>query len=136
MIELTNRGVVAGDKRSIKFKVFESDTAQFMTEVIHPFYSTFALGRDIEWTCRQFVLDIKELDEEGIGTFLNIEHLSPALHGEDVIITATVSLIEKNVLNCIFEAKVKDRMIAKGSQGQKVIAKSRVEEIIKALKNG
>ena len=49
-----------------------------MFKNVHPFYSTFALGRDVEWACRQFVLEMKEEDEEGIGTFLNITHKSPA----------------------------------------------------------
>jgi predicted thioesterase len=56
--------------------VEQTDLATFETGNVHPFYSTFALGRDAEWTCRQFVLQMKEDDEEGIGTFLNIRHKS------------------------------------------------------------
>ncbi len=59
-----------GDSTVLFFEVKESDLAQFNGELVHPFYSTFALGRDAEWTCRQFVLNMKEEDEEGIGTFL------------------------------------------------------------------
>ena len=60
-----------GDKVSLEFLVKDNDLAAFQGEMVHPFYSTFALGRDAEWTCRQFVLEMKESDEEGIGTFLN-----------------------------------------------------------------
>ena len=60
--------------------------AAFGGEVVHEVYATFALARDAEWTTRQFVLDMRDDDEEGIGTFLSIEHKSPALWGRRLII--------------------------------------------------
>ena len=46
-----------GDVKVIRKRVVDSDLAEFETGVVHPFYGTFALGRDVEWACRQFVLD-------------------------------------------------------------------------------
>src|SRR5436190_4038 len=71
-----------GDSKQITHLVGDGDLAIFETGMVHPFYATFALGRDAEWACRQFVLEMKEADEEGIGVFLNIQHHSPALLGE------------------------------------------------------
>jgi len=123
-----------GDKVSLEFLVKDNDLAAFQGEMVHPFYSTFALGRDAEWTCRQFVLEMKESDEEGIGTFLNIKHVSPALLGETVKITATVKLLSGNKINCDFQVCVGERIIAEGEQGQAILKKEKVQYLISSLK--
>jgi hypothetical protein len=111
-----------------------ADCAAFNSGLVHPVYATFALGRDAEWACRLFVLEMKEEKEEGIGTFLNISHKSPALIGSKVEFTATVKSIHKNEIICTFIAKVGDRIIAEGEQGQKIIAKEKLEKLFEGLK--
>lgn len=118
-----------GDSTVLFFEVKESDLAQFNGELVHPFYSTFSLGRDAEWTCRQFVLNMKEEDEEGIGTFLNIRHKSPALLGETVCINAIIDVIDGNRIDCSFRVEVGNRLIAEGEQGQRILKKSKIMEI-------
>ena len=100
---------------------------------MHPVYATFALGRDAEWVCRLFVLEMKEEDEEGIGTFLKIEHLSPAILNSEVIVEATLKAVEGNSVLCSFEARVGDRIIAKGETGQKVLKKEKLEMLFNNL---
>ena len=123
-----------GDTVTLDFLVEEADLAAFQGEMVHPFYSTFALGRDAEWTCRQFVLNMKESDEEGIGTFLNIKHVSPALLGETVQIIATIVALSGNKINCSFTVRVGDRIIAEGEQGQAILKKEKVQNLISSLK--
>ena len=123
-----------GDVRQIAKVVEAADLATFETGNVHPFYSTFALGRDAEWACRQFVLEMKEDDEEGIGTFLNIAHKSPAMLGDEVEIVATLTEIEVNAVNCTFVVKVGDRVVAEGSQGQKILKKEKVERLIQQIR--
>lgn len=110
--------------------------ATFETGNVHPFYSTFALGRDVEWACRQFVLNMKDADEEGIGTFLHINHKSPAMLGDTVIISAIVSNLHGNTIDCDFTVVVGDRLVAEGMQGQKILKKEKVERIISDLRRG
>jgi predicted thioesterase len=116
--------------------VEQADLATFETGNVHPFYSTFALGRDAEWTCRQFVLQMKEDDEEGIGTFLNIRHKSPAMLGDTVEFIATVSLLEGHQIDCSFVAKVGDRIVAEGEQGQKILKKEKLDRLVNQIING
>lgn len=125
---------VLGDKKTLQFTVGEQDLAAFETGVVHEFYGTFALGRDVEWTCRQFVLDMKEDDEEGIGTFLNIKHHSPALLGEHVTIEAEVILAEMHTLDCAFTVKVGERLVASGTQGQKILKKEKIQRMVVSIK--
>lgn len=103
--------------------------------MVHDFYGTFALGRDAEWTCRQFVLEMKEDGEEGIGTFLNIRHQSPALLGETVEISAEIIRLEGNSIDCSFEVKVGDRLIATGTQGQKILKLEKLARLVEGIRS-
>lgn len=122
-----------GDKKTYSKLVSESDTAKFETGTVHELYSTFALGRDAEWCTRLFVIDMKEYDEEGIGTFLEIQHLSAAPVGSEVNFTATIESISGNTVVCSFEAKVFSRLIATGRTGQKILKKVKLDQIINSL---
>lgn len=122
-----------GDTKTFTRTVRAEDCAAFDSGPVHPVYATFALARDAEWCCRLFVLDMKEEDEEGIGTSISVEHRSPAMAGAVVIFTATVSNIRGNELTCTYEARVGDRVIAHGEQVQKILKKARLEELFRSL---
>ena len=124
-----------GDKITLEFTVEANDIASFNNEEVHPFYSTFALGRDAEWTCRQFVLKMKEADEEGIGTFLNIRHLSPAMIGSRVQIESVIVNLKGNQIDCEWEARIGDRVIAQGEQGQKILKHDKVQRLKELASN-
>ena len=70
-----------GDRKIYRTIVRENDQAIFHGELLHPVCSTFALARDMEWSSRLFFIDMKEADEEGVGTRLCIDHHSPAFVG-------------------------------------------------------
>jgi fluoroacetyl-CoA thioesterase len=105
------------------------DVASFNEEIVHPVCATFALAREIEWTTRQFVLDMIEADEEGIGTSLSIDHKSPAFVGEEIIFTAKIDQLNNHELICSYEAKVNDRTIAIGKTGQKILKREKINAI-------
>jgi predicted thioesterase len=123
-----------GSTKTFTKLVLNEDCASFESGNVHPVYATFALGRDAEWACRLFVLEMKEAHEEGIGTFLTINHKSPALVGSKVLFTATVKSIHKNEIICTYKAQVGDRIIAEGEQGQKIIAKQKLDALFDSLK--
>lgn len=123
-----------GDKKYYQKVVHENDVATFESGEVHPFYGTFALARDAEWSSRLFVLEIREADEEGIGTFVNINHLSPAVVGDEVSFTAMLTKVYKNEVVCEIEVRVGDRLIAKGKTGQKVIKRVKLDTLYKSLK--
>ena len=120
-----------GDQKEFRKVVQPDDVAAFEGKVVHAVCSTFALARDIEWTTRQFVLDMVDEDEEGIGTKLSIEHKSPAFVGEEIIFTAWIDRLSDNELICSYEAKVNDRLIATGNTGQKILKKEKIKTIFK-----
>ena len=118
-----------GDQKKYAKVVQSNDVAAFHGEVLHAVYSTFALARDFEWSSRLFFIEMKEDDEEGVGTFLSIDHKSPAFVGEDVVITATVVKLERNELTCAIEAMVGTRTIATGTTGQKMLKKEKLNRL-------
>ncbi len=121
--------VEIGDKRSIEHVVNSSDMAAFDEKIIHKVCSTFALAREIERSSRQFMPEICEEDEEGIGTMLTIDHKSPAFLGERLLIEAIIIELNDNELICNYIAKVNDRIIATGKTGQKVLKRHVIEKI-------
>jgi predicted thioesterase len=131
-----------GDIKSFRKTVSKEDLAAFNSPgaqkgsgLVHPFYSTFALARDAEWACRLFAIEMKEEDEEGIGTHIELEHISPALEGMEIIFTATLLEVKKNLVVCRFEAKCGKQLISRGTQKQKILKRAKVDRIFAGLKD-
>jgi fluoroacetyl-CoA thioesterase len=118
-----------GDKKEYRSVVSRDDVAAFHGSVVHEVCSTFSLARDIEWTTRQFVLEMRESDEEGIGTFVNIAHKSPAFVGEEITFTGIVEKLNGNELICSVVARVGNRLIAEGTTGQKILKKEKIHKL-------
>jgi fluoroacetyl-CoA thioesterase len=124
----------AGSKRSFTKTIGQIDIAAFDSGIVHEVYATFAIARDAEWAGRLFVLEMKEEDEEGIGTLVFINHYSPALIGEEVTFEATIDELYKNVIGCTFTAHVGHRLIASGRTGQKILKKDRLEALFDSVR--
>jgi fluoroacetyl-CoA thioesterase len=120
-----------GDKKQYQRIVGQQDVAAFHGEVVHPVCSTFSLARDVEWTTRQFVLEMRDMDEEGVGTFINIQHKAPAFVGEEIIFTGVVEKINGHELICSFIAQVGDRLIAQGTTGQKIFKRDKLNALLR-----
>ena len=119
-----------GDKKLYHKKVSEADYAQFESGLVHPVCATFALAQAVEWASRLFVLEMKDADEEGIGTMLLINHAGPAFLNETIEIEAVVKTCERNELICTYEARVGERLIATGETGQKILKKEKINKLL------
>lgn len=119
----------AGDIKEYRTAVRPEDVAAFHGETVHRVCSTFALARDVEWTTRLFVLDMKDDNEEGIGTFLEIYHEGPAFVGEEIIIRGIYEAMTGAELTCSFEARVGDRIVARGKTRQKILTLEKIKSI-------
>jgi fluoroacetyl-CoA thioesterase len=118
-----------GDTKRTSYLVRKEDVAAFKGEVVHPVCSTFTLAREIEWATRQFVLEMRESHEEGIGTQLTIDHKSPAFVGDEIMFNATVESVENHEIICSFEATVNGRIIATGKTGQKIVSREKIGKL-------
>ncbi|MDC1395760.1 hypothetical protein N8368_04570 [Bacteroidia bacterium] len=125
-----------GDTKEYFHTVSKKDAAAFNGVMVHPYYSTYAVARDAEWTSRQFVIDMKEVDEEGIGTFVNVEHKSPAKIGDTVRFIATLKSVNRNEVICGITAKVGGRLIANIETGQKILDEDELASLKRVANSG
>jgi len=116
-----------GDRLETTFVVEPKDWASFHGETVHEVCSTYALAREAEWACRQFVLKMREDHEEGIGHGLSIHHKSPALTGQIVEMQATLLAVDGVKVDCTWEAKVGDRLVAYGTCAQTVWHREKID---------
>ncbi len=122
-----------GDVKTFSHIVQPEDAARFESGEVHAVYSSFALARDAEWCGRLFVLEMKDDDEEGIGTGISVIHHSPALIGHEVVFSARLVSVEGNEVITEYDASVGDRRIASGEQRQKIFKKARLEQLFAKL---
>ncbi len=122
-----------GERKTFSHRVTAADTARFESGEVHAVYSTFALARDAEWSGRLFVLDMKESHEEGIGTSITVRHVSPALIGQEVVFTATLTGVNGNEVVTDYVARVDQRIVAEGQQKQKIINREKLDRLFAGL---
>jgi len=123
-----------GDTKKHTKTVLADEIASFESGTVHEVYSTFALARDAEWSGRLFVLDMKDEDEEGIGTQITVIHRSPAFVGQEItFISSFVEITERNEIMTSYQAFCGERLIAEGVQGQKILRKEKIDRLFKGL---
>jgi fluoroacetyl-CoA thioesterase len=86
-----------------KISVDDSRVIEFMGEDCRV-YATPRIISDVEYTCRDFLLQHLDPGEDSVGTKVNWEHVGPALLGEAV--TVSVKLIQVDGRRITFEASV------------------------------
>lgn len=118
-----------GDIKVYETVVKPEDVARFHGEAVHAVYSTFALARDAEWTTRLFAIDMKDSDEEGVGTLLEIRHHGPAFAGEKLVFTGMFEEVSNGELLCSFAVRAGARLIASGRTGQKILKVEKIRSI-------
>ncbi|MBC6990421.1 thioesterase family protein [Hymenobacter sp. BT491] len=125
----------SGAVKTYTHVVTPADFAVLDGRTIHELYSTFALGRDMEWTSRQFVEEMLEAGEAGIGTMVHIDHIAPAFEGETVAFCATFEALEGRELTCTLEARVGPRLVATGRTGQRITSEEKLTGRFAALRS-
>lgn len=124
------------DKKTYELIVSNENIATFDSGNVHEVLSTFSIGKYAEWVCRLFAIDMKDEDEEGIGTYLEIFHKSPALLGDKVIFTSIFDKVEGESVYCDFLVETSGRLIAKGKTVQKIMKKEKINQsFLKISKN-
>ena len=84
-------------------------------------YGTPFLIRDIEQTCRDFLLDHIDANEDSVGMEVCIKHLAPTLVAMNVEITATVTAVEGRKIAFDISAKDDLEPIASGTHARFVL---------------
>ena len=85
--------LAAGIATTRRFEIDKERTIDFMGEDMR-IYSTPSLLRDIEQTCREFLLDHLDEGEDTVGVRVELDHMAATLLGMTVEINAAVTEVE------------------------------------------
>ena len=88
-----------------RIEIDRNRTIDFMGDELRV-YSTPSMVSDMEYTCRDLIMDHAEEDEDSVGTHVSVDHLAPTLLGMWVDVTATVTAVEGSRIS--FDVEVRD----------------------------
>jgi fluoroacetyl-CoA thioesterase len=122
-----------GDTKTHVYQVRPQDTARFEAGEVHSVCSTFVLAREMEWAGRLFVLEMKEAEEEGIGTRIELKHRSPAAVGATLRFEAEYQGLEKEEILVQIRVFAENRLVAEGLTGQRIMPKEKIKELFSKI---
>ncbi len=116
-----------GLARTRKLTVDESRVIDFMGEDCRV-YATPRIISDVEYTCRNFLIEHLDPGEDSVGTKVNWEHVGPALLGAEV--TISIKLVSVEGRRVTFEAAVNDGAdaVARGTHERFIVEVQKVRE--------
>ena len=76
-------------------------------------YATPEMIRDVERTCKDYILEFADENEDSVGTQVNISHVGATLLNMSVEITATIKTLDRR--RVVFEILVRDELEIVGS---------------------
>ncbi|MBM3567836.1 MAG: LysR family transcriptional regulator [Alphaproteobacteria bacterium] len=123
--------LAAGIATSRRITVDRDRTIGFMGEEGRV-YATPMLVRDIEQTCRDFLLEHLDPGEDSVGTRVELDHLAPTLMDMWVEIAVTVAEVKGRLVS--FEIAAKDALdpVGKGRHIRFVSDVAKTKERLKA----
>jgi predicted thioesterase len=119
-VSLTKRIVVDLDR-----------TISFMGEDARV-YATPRLVSDVEYTCRDLILQHADAGEDSVGMDVALKHLAPTLAGSTVEVTVCVIAVEGRKVT--LEASVRDEIdtVSTGTHTRFVVDVAKTKERLKA----
>src|SRR5258705_10594611 len=120
-----------GASRVNRITIGPERTIGFMGEEART-YATPAMIRDIEYTCRDLILEHADAGEDSVGMEVAVKHLAPTLMGMTVQITVRVLAVDGRKV--FFETSVKDELddVGAGTHARFVVDKAKTFERLKA----
>jgi fluoroacetyl-CoA thioesterase len=116
----------------VKHLVVDRDrTISFMGEEGRV-YATPRLVSDVEYACRELILEHGDPGEDSVGMEVALQHLAPTLPDMNVEITVTVKEVDRRKIT--FDVSVKDELeaISTGSHTRFVVDTAKTIERLKA----
>jgi fluoroacetyl-CoA thioesterase len=120
-----------GLSRVNRITIDRERTIGFMGEQART-YATPAMIRDIEYTCRDLIVEHADPGEDSVGMEVAVKHLAPTLMGMTVEIAVRVIAVDGRKVS--FEATVKDELdqVGDGTHTRFVVEKAKTFERLKA----
>jgi fluoroacetyl-CoA thioesterase len=109
-----------GVTRVDRITVDRGRTIGFMGEDGRVYATPWMIG-DMEYTCRNLILEHADVGEDSVGTEVAVKHLAPSLPGTTVEITVRVAAVEGRKV--AFEVVARDELdeIGRGTHTRSVV---------------
>jgi len=120
-----------GLSRVNRITIDRERTIGFMGEQART-YATPAMIRDIEYTCRDLIVEHADPGEDSVGMEVAVKHLAPTLMGMTVEIAVRVIAVDGRKVS--FDATVKDELdqVGAGTHTRFVVEKAKTFERLQA----
>lgn len=98
-------------------------------------YATPYMIRDIEQTCRDFLLEHIDDSEDSVGTHVDVYHTGATVEGDKVEVTITVTEVKGRAVT--MDVAVKDSLedVGKGTHSRFVVDKQKTFERLSAKRD-
>jgi predicted thioesterase len=123
-----------GNMAEVTITVTEAMCPAFDGVVVHRVYSTWSMAHHMELAARLVLAPHLEDHEEGIGSHLSIDHVSPAPLGHRVRVIATATELHGSTLVCEVIAYDGERVVGRGKQVQRILPKATLHALIERAK--
>lgn len=114
-----------------QFAVDEPRTISFMGDEGRV-YATPSMVRDVEQTCRDWLLDHLDDGEDSVGTRVEINHIAATPLGMDVVVEITLAKVDKRAVRFDFTVRDSEEEVGNGSHSRFVIDTASTFERMKA----
>ena len=124
-----------GNRAEVTITVTEDMCPAFDGVVVHRVYSTWSMAHHMELAARKVLAPHLEDHEEGIGSHLSIDHLSPTPLGRQVRVEAVAVELGETTLICEVNAyhvhpDGRETVAGRGRQTQRVLPKAKLKSLI------
>ena len=124
-----------GNSAEVAITVTDDMCPAFDGVVVHKVYSTWSMAHHMELAARMVLAPHLDDHEEGIGSHLSIDHVSPAPLGHRVRVIATATELHSTTLVCQVIAYDGERIIGRGKQVQRILPKATLAALIERAKH-
>jgi predicted thioesterase len=124
-----------GNTDEVTMLVTDDMCPAFDGVIVHHVYSTWSMAHHMELAARKVLAPHLENHEEGIGSYLSIEHVAPTPAGHRVRVVAEAVEIGPTTLVCDViayhvHADGHETIVGRGRQVQRVLPKAKLKQLI------
>jgi len=119
--------LAVGSETAQRVIVDESRVISFMGDDCRV-YATPRIINDVEYACRNLLLPHLDPGEDSVGTRVNVEHVGPALLGDEVVIEVRLAEIDGRRLTFAASVKTGGDEVLRGTHERFIVNVDKVRE--------
>jgi predicted thioesterase len=124
-------GLTPGLSRTRRYEIDKDRTIGFMGEALRV-YATPSMTRDMEVTCRDFLIEFLDEGENSVGARIELDHMGSSLLGTYVEVTATVAEVDGRKVVFAFEVHDALDQVGRGKHIRYVVNLDKQRERLEA----